>query len=41
MVTLKSDKADFAGLGEEIEPGTFIHDIGNDCGVSAPLLQRS
>lgn len=33
MVTLKSDKADFAGQGVEIEPGTFIHDIGDDCGV--------
>ncbi len=33
MVTLKSDKADFAGQGEEIEPGTFIHDIGDESGV--------
>ena len=33
MVTLKSDKADFAGQGTEIEPGTFIHDIGDKSGV--------
>ena len=33
MVTLKSDKADFAGQGVEIEPGTFIHDIGDESGV--------
>ena len=33
MVTLKSDKADFAGRGQETEPGTFSHDIGDDSGV--------
>lgn len=34
IVTLKSDKADFAGQGTEIEPGTFIHDVGDESGVS-------
>lgn len=33
MATLKSDKADFAGQGVEIEPGTFVHDIGDESGV--------
>ena len=33
MATLKSDKADLAGQGVEIEPGTFIHDIGDESGV--------
>lgn len=33
IVTLKSDKADFAGQGTEIEPGTFIHDVGDESGV--------
>ena len=33
MVTLKSDKADLAGRGVVIEPGTYIHDIGDDSGV--------
>ena len=33
IATLKSDRADFAGQGTEIEPGTFIHDIGDESGV--------
>ena len=33
MVTLKSVKADFAGQGVEMEPRTFIHNIGDDSGV--------
>ena len=33
MVTLKSDKADLAGRGVVIEPGTYIHDIGDDSGM--------
>ena len=33
IVTLKSDKTDFAAQGTEIEPGTFIHDVGHESGV--------
>ena len=33
LATLKSDKADWCGQGEEIEPGTFVLNKGPEAGV--------
>ncbi|MFH1864947.1 MAG: class I SAM-dependent methyltransferase [Candidatus Eisenbacteria bacterium] len=33
LTTLKSTRADWFGMGTEIEPGTFAHDSGREAGV--------
>ncbi len=33
LATIKSDKADLYGKGREIEPKTFVNDIGKEAGV--------